>query len=292
MKGFSLVELLIAMTISTLIAGAIAGLVLPARAAFETAPAALDVQQRGRTAIDELAVALRSVGAVTPAVLALSPSADEAQFEALYVVTPVAHPSQGVLERDQPGPHGAITLGSATGCPAVDDVCGFTEGAVAAIADGTGRFEIFTVASASASRHEITAESAFSAPYPEGSTVVEVETSWFRLADEPDGSYSLVRETAGGAVQPIVDHVTGLGLTLWGGHPLVRFSHTDFADGPWIGGGPEGAYDASFRHIRRIDFWIGVEPASASLRSPAGRAAFRWVPSRTLHASVTLRNVP
>src|SRR5689334_13988891 len=58
--GFTLIELLIAMTITMLIAGALAGVVQPARAAFDRVPAELELQQRGRTAIDVLSQALRA----------------------------------------------------------------------------------------------------------------------------------------------------------------------------------------------------------------------------------------
>ena len=52
------------------------------------------------------------------------------------------------------------------------------------------------------------------------------------------------------------------------------------------------AYDADLRALRRIDVWIRVEAASAPLRNPDGRSVLRWVPDRTLQASVALRNAP
>ena len=58
-RGFTLVELLIAMAITILIAGAIAGVAPQARAAFERVPADLEMQQRGRTAIDVKPVDVR-----------------------------------------------------------------------------------------------------------------------------------------------------------------------------------------------------------------------------------------
>ena len=58
--GSRVIELLIAMTITLLIAGAVANVAPPARAAFDRVPAELDLHQRGRTAIDALSQALRS----------------------------------------------------------------------------------------------------------------------------------------------------------------------------------------------------------------------------------------
>jgi len=154
---------------------------------------------------------------------------------------------------------------------------------VAAIADGRGRFDVFTVASTNSARGEITAAAAFSSAYPAGSLVIEVDPQHFRLDDQGDGSRALVRETAGGATQPIIDHVAAMGIQLWRGDPPIQLSAGDLGDGPFFSGGPEGSYDADLLAVRRIDLWISVE-APAVLRAPGARD------SRTLHATVALRN--
>lgn len=287
-RGFSLVELLIALTVCAVLSAVVAVLVPPARAAFDAVPAALDLQQRGRTAVDVLASAIQSTAfGMVPAVIPLSliPDSGETQFEALYVIAPVPNASRGVLDRDQPGAHGVLTLAAGPGCPAVRDVCGFTPGAVAAIADGSGRFDIFTVAATNIPRRAITASLAFPSRYPAGSLVVEVEANHFRLDDQADGSRALVRETAGGATQPIVDHVTAMGLELWRGAPPVLLSAGAIEDGPFFAGGPEGSYDADLLAVRRIDLWISVEVPPLLPRAPTMRR------TRTLRASFALRNI-
>lgn len=298
-RGFSLVELLVALAVCAVLSAVAAGVVPPARAAFAAAPAVLDLQQRGRTALDVLATAIRSaapdlasaaeLGALAdllPAVIPLTDLSDsnQTEFDAWYVVAPVFNASQGVLARDQVGAHGAIALAASGGCPAVRDVCGFTPGAVAAIADGRGRFDIFTVASTNVARGEITATQAFPSAYPAGSLVVEVDAHCFRLAAQSDGSRALVRETAGGATQPIVDDVAGMGIALWRGASPTRLSAGDLEDGPFFAGGPEGSYDADLLAIRRVDVWIAVEVPTL-LRAPGAAT------TRTLHASIALRNV-
>ena len=50
--GFSLVELLVALTICALLSGAIAAVAPQARAAFDATPEALDLLQRERTVVD------------------------------------------------------------------------------------------------------------------------------------------------------------------------------------------------------------------------------------------------
>ncbi len=297
-RGFSLIELLVALAVCGVLSAVMAGMAPSARAAFEATPASLNLQQRGRTAIDAMAAAIRSAdasaasleldafGSVLPALIPLShrPGSSATEFEAMYVVTSVPNASQGVLARDQPGAHGVLTLAAGPGCPAVREVCGFTTGAVAAIADGSGRFDVFTVASTNSGRGEIAAAESFSSAYPAGAFVIEVDAQHFRLDDQGDGSRALVRETAGGATQPIVDHVAAMGIQLWHGAPPILLSVRDLEDGPFFTGGPEGSYDADLLAVRRIDLWISVEAQAVLLHAPGARD------TRTLHATFALRN--
>jgi hypothetical protein len=78
------------------------------------------------------------------------------------------------------------------------------------IADGAGRFDLFTVAATNSSSNSMSSSVAFAGPYPAGSVVVEIEAHSFRLDTQPDGSKTLVRETVAGAIQPIIDHVAEL----------------------------------------------------------------------------------
>ena len=146
--GFSTIELLVAMTITMLIAGAIAGVAPQARAAFDRAPADLDLQQRGRTAIDVLSQALRSAGtnvAATESLGALSDllptvsvsgEVEPGVFTELTVILPVRDAAQATLDADQAAAGGAMTLSTAH-CPNINDVCGFTSGSTTVVADGS-----------------------------------------------------------------------------------------------------------------------------------------------------------
>ena len=260
MKGFTIIELLIAMTITLLIAGAIAGVTPSARAAFERVPADLDLQQRGRAAIDVLSHTLRSagrnvaatesigtLGELLPAV-SVSGEDESGAFTEITAIIPVTDAAQGILAADQSTPGGAITLATDR-CPNVKDVCGFAAGSIAAIADGAGLFDVFQVSSTNAGARRLTPAIALSRSYPAGSVLVEVDRFTFNLAEQPDGSYSLVRTTAAGAVQPLVDFVNGLSFEVIGG---------------------------------TVDVWLSVEASSEALR--------RVVPDRVFRASITLRN--
>lgn len=221
-KGFTLVELLIALGISLAIGGAIAGLAPPARMAFERVPGELDVQQRGRAALDTIAQAVRAAGKDVAAAQALGAMADlfpairlsdpdesGELFHSLTAIVPVADPAQGVLDSAQASSSAPMTLAIGA-CPNVKDVCGFTAGAAAVVVDGSGHFDVFVVASTSPGGRRLTPDRALSRAYGAGSAVVEIDESTFRLDEQPDGSYSLIRVTAAGAVQPVVDFLAAV----------------------------------------------------------------------------------
>jgi prepilin-type N-terminal cleavage/methylation domain-containing protein len=264
-RGFSLVELLVALSVCLLLSGAIAAIVPPARAAFESAPEAMDLQQRERTVADVLARALRSAalvyavgddgtaGEVVPAVVLLEPDEDGARFHALRVLS-AAGGGRGVLAADQAGPSGALRLRPDVDCPSVADVCGFAEGATAVVVDVVGRFNVFAIAATNQAAHSLSPSSGFAAAYRAGSAVIEVASDTYRLEPELDGSTTLVRQTAAGAVQPIVDNVPELTIVAW----------------------------RPFERLKRVDL-----TARIGVKATGNR---RQVPDRTLHLSIALRN--
>jgi len=268
--GFTIIELLVAMTITLLIAGVLAGVARPARAVFDRVPAELDLLQRGRTAIDALSQALRSAGKNVAATellgsfsdllptVSVSKPDESGAFTELTVIVPVVDAAQGILSVDQPGSAAPLTL-AADHCPNVKDVCGFTPGMIAVIADGTGQFDIFSIAAPNAAARQVSPAGALSRPYPGGSVIVEVNQFTFSLAPQPDGSYSLIRETAAGAVQPIVDFVSALSFDVTG-----------------------GAAPAGFFRLEQVDLSIKVEPSTSLLR--------QLMTDRVFRTSIRLRN--
>lgn len=207
-KGFTLVELLVSLTITLLIAAAVAQAVPSARAAFDRIPAHLELQQRGRIALDTMTQALRAAERVS-----VENPDEEGRYSELTVITPVANAAQGVLSIDQPKPAAALTL-DVSPCPGVKDLCGFSAGVVAMISDGDGHFDVFIVTAVNAAQRKITPAAALSRAYAAGSRVIEVSQQTFGLARQADGSHSLVRVTAAGAVQPIADFVSSLAFTI------------------------------------------------------------------------------
>jgi prepilin-type N-terminal cleavage/methylation domain-containing protein len=199
--GFTVIELLIAMTVLALLAGALASAAPSARQVFDRVPAELDQEQRGRSAIDALSQALRSASSIIA-------SGDPT---ALTVIIPVIGGGQAILADQSVG----ILNLAASPCPNVG-VCGFAAGATAIITDGSGRNDVFTVATTSSALRRLTANRIFAGSYPAGSSIAEIDQYAYRLALQGDGSYSLIRETAAGAIQPVVDFVRDLSFTVHG----------------------------------------------------------------------------
>lgn len=291
-RGFSLVELLVALTICAMVTASVAIVVPPARAAFESTPADIELQQRARTTLDVITHVLRVAGAdavvaeefgtLSGAVPAVIPyDAANGRFTRLKVIAARPHGAQGVLDRHQPGGQGSLSL-APPGCPSLEAVCGFMRDTTALIADGSGRFDVFVVADADATTNRLTASRSFSAAYPAGSFVIEADTYTLQLDAQPDGSRSLVRVTAAGAVQPIADRVRDLTFTLYAlddADELTMLPVSSLTDGPWLGGGPDGMFDEDVFTVKQVDIAITLDAAAPS-RS-----------QRSLRFGVLLRNV-
>ena len=291
-RGFSLIELLVAMTICAIVSASVAVVVPAARTAFDAVPAELDLQQRARTAADALSQAIRAAGAdavVSDALGALASvvppvipdDAVDGHFTALKLIGPRLNGGQGVLARHQDGSYGELWL-AASPCPDAALVCGFTRGSTALITDGSGRFDVFIVSAVDAVTRRLSADRAFVPPYGAGAIVVEAAADTIRLDAQPDGSHALVRVSAAGAVLPVIDGVENIVFDVSGfddAGMLAPFAIGTLDDGPWFRGLPGGLYDEDVFRIRLVDVALTLRGAS-----PAGVR-------RTIRFGVALRNV-
>lgn len=210
------------MTVTLLLAGALLSAVGPAREVFDRVPAELDLQQRARTALDHITQAIRLAGID----VALSEPDESGRSTELAAIVPIPAGALGHLEVDQGSADGALTLAT-TPCPNVKDVCGFIAGSLAMISDADGHDAVFVIASTQPGSRRLFPAAPMSEAYPAGSIVREVDRLTFRLEEQPDQSYSLVRETAAGAIQPIVDFVSGLSFTLADDHIVISIAFAD-----------------------------------------------------------------
>lgn len=168
-------------------------------------------------------------------------------------------------------------------CPAASVVCGFARDATALISDASGGFELFTVAAADVATHHLVARQPLSRTYPAGSFLIEVEAHTFQLEPQPDGSRTLMRVTANGAVQPVVDGVAGLWFEPYAideSGVIAPMPVESLNDGPWSRGEPDDDYDEDAMGVRRVDVTLTLLPTP-----PAAT-------ERTFRFAVFLRNVP
>lgn len=236
--GFSLVEVLVALTISVLVTSAVFAMLAPADGAFQTQPERADVEQRLRAAVDAVTrdlVVAGHVPALAWAARAPSPAAavfphrigrrtpDPAgSFEASRV---------SMWSADTTAPHarlaaplassaGATTIAPGPGCVAGDASCGFRAGQTVAAIGLHGAWDLFTITAVSGMtltlQHNLRDGPAVFAP---GQTMVTVVTtrSYFLKEDRTSSTPQLVRyDATGGADVPVVDHVAALRFDYFG----------------------------------------------------------------------------
>ena len=156
-------------------------------------------------------------------------------------------------------------------------------GATAMIVSGDGTHDVFVIGATIAAARWLTPNHTLSRAYPVGSVVIEVEQDTFRLADQPNGSRSLIRETAAGAVQPIVDFVTDLSFDVQGED--VDRHHL----GERAGWQPHpGALRAGHRGGLRSGRRTSLDPGRAARRSVHRLTRFAGLRQRPGHAATPL----
>lgn len=261
--GFSLVELLIAVTIMTMITGAVLVMVTVARSLFRTQAEAADLQQRLRVAVDTLQKDLLMAGAgpsigraAGPLHASLAPvlpyrtgerNPDPASgvFHRRDVISLLYVPptsAQAVVQQvTLAGGLLAITAAPNCGSLAYDRLCGFTPGTPVLVFDDAGQADSGIIASVDG-------------------TTVSVEGPGLRGRVDPGGHAMLVEVTqhtywldAGAAVprlmhydgretdSPVIDHVVDLRFDYFGDpRPPALLPQVDLAgEGPWTTYGPK-----------------------------------------------------
>jgi prepilin-type N-terminal cleavage/methylation domain-containing protein len=236
--GFTLVELLVAMTITLVALALAAGLLKPVSTAFHTLPEAADAQQRLRVAAQTLADGIAGAGSgpvagwaaraapVWPAVLPCRWTGEPlgtrpagcAESDAITIIETSAAAPQAILA------DGLVSLGSAlhaaslSACPLTDPACRFhTDGRVL-LADGTGAWDLVQLSGVSADGSTLDhSASPLTRLYRSGAIFAETTTAAYSLrVDLSTGVPQLRRSTNGAADMPVVDHVTVLRFEYFG----------------------------------------------------------------------------
>lgn len=262
-SGFSLVEMLISISLTLGVMAVVFQAMDPAHGSFRAEPETADVQQRLRVGVDVLSLDLLAAGA--------GPSQGRNAAPLNEFLAPILPYRQGRRRADPPGTYRtdtitslhaiagaaqttiaqALTASSSSvqvnlepGCPPSDPVCGFKSGMSVLVFDGSGAYDTFTIRSvdgfALTLQHDMADSSKSYAPSV--SRIVQVASRTFYLkSDRATNAYQLMQyDGAGGADVPVVDDVVGLSFEYLADPepPRMRRPLTD-AVGPWTTYGPK-----------------------------------------------------
>jgi prepilin-type N-terminal cleavage/methylation domain-containing protein len=303
-RGFTLVELLVAATITLAVTGALLAAMNPADGVFSSELEAADQQQRLRVAVGVFVKDLVMAELVLPC--RCNRTGDPpATFRADAVTVMYSLSSaKPTLATALPAESGQARINIGPGCPLNDAVCGLSRASTVLASDDTRSIDAFHVDDVQDTvlvlRHTMS-DSAKS--YAPGSRLVHaVVRSYFLKVDTSADSVQLVRDDGNGAVVPVVDHVVALGLEYFGGASNTeRLDASVLADGPWLpDAGAPSRFDADLLRVRSIAVTIRVESALATLRGPAGplfsrggtsRRGSRFLPDLQMRVHVSPRNL-
>jgi len=251
-QGFSLIELLVAMTVMLSVTAAVFSLMNPAQGSFATQPEVSDMQQRLRVGTDTLYkdLVMTGNGAYQGA---LSGSL-------LYAFTPVMPFRQGTLNDDPPGTFkddtitlmyvpptyaqtslasrgpslNSVEIGvtAEPGCPAADQLCGFKEGMTVLMYDDSGNFDIFTITNVQeAALHLQHRNDRLTYEDYAVKTTKIVQANFFEYYLSAATNQLMFYDGSGAPDVPVVDNVVGLKFEYYGDPqpPLVRNSAS-----PWL----------------------------------------------------------
>jgi type II secretory pathway pseudopilin PulG len=202
--GFSLVELLIAMAMMVTFSSAVMALILAGQSMARMQPAAADVQQRGRIALQTLGAELAFAGA----------GLDRG---------PLAGPLAQYFPTVLPSSDGGITLWYVSGRAAqttlaapfaqgttdvfVESVDGFSGASTAIVLDGHGCRDVLRVDTVTAIALKVRS-SVRACGYGTGAAVAQGEVRTYRV--DPATRQLLRRDEATGTTVPVLDNVTAM----------------------------------------------------------------------------------
>lgn len=262
-SGFTLVEMLIAVTIMLLVVGGVFSVFNPTQGAFQAQPEVSDMQQRLRVAEDRLygglvmagagvysGSAVGSLGSFFAPVLPFRAGrvdSDPARgvfyrSDAITIFHVPTTASQCTIRDKMPQPSAEVKVNAEPGCPANDPLCGFEEGMRVLIFDDSGSYDFFTITSVQSDalhlQHNL---DNFSKAYDVGAHIAQVATDTYYLrTDTTTNTFQLMHYDGASTDTPLIDNVVALRFEYLGEAtpPVLRVPVTDPV-GPWTTYGPK-----------------------------------------------------
>jgi hypothetical protein len=219
--GFSILELLIAVAITLVVAGAIFGLTNPAYAFFETAVVRADMQQRLRIGIEAISKDLMMAGipgGTFPAVLPRrrglrSPDPPDVFFDDRISVMHVPPAAATTTLSADTASSVAVAVEPQRNCPLVDPLCGFHVNQLVCVFDGTGAHDEFRILAIQDNPPMLVGSGApFSAQYSAGANVTEIVAATYWLHTD-----QLTRYDGDQTDAPIADGIVRLRFQYFAG---------------------------------------------------------------------------
>jgi hypothetical protein len=240
MKGFSIVELLVAMAITMVVTAATLSLIGPAHDMFQVQPETADLHQRLRVGVDSLqrdlmmaGAGMYAAGTVGPLHHALAPvmpyrafgsASDTARgtflrTDAISLLIVPTTASQTTLSMPMAAGALGISIENAATCPAATttQACGLSAGDQVIVFDRTGVWDTFSVDRVDGVAAMTLKGQAPTREYAAGSNVAEAMAVTYALKPDPSsGAFQLVRSDGSDAAQPLLDHVVKLEFHYFG----------------------------------------------------------------------------
>jgi len=261
-RGFSLVELLVAVSLMLIVMSSVFQALNPAHGSFRVEPETADLQQRLRVATDALSHDLLGAGSgfdqganpgpLTDFFAPVLPlrqgrrNADPAgsfKNSTITLLAIDAGAQQTTIAQPLPASSSTVVVNSDPGCPAGDPNCGFRPNTTVVAFDDTGAYDTYTVTRVDAAglhlQHNMR-DSTKTYAANIGRIAVATSRTYFLKSDPATDTFQLMRYDGDGAADaPVVDHVVGLSFQYFGDPdpPAIRRPLTDPV-GPWTTYGP------------------------------------------------------
>ena len=267
-RGFSVLETVLAVALTMVVAAAALVLLDPAEAAFSAVPETADMQQRLRVAADTLSAALMMAGAgpasgryagglhrlfapVLPYRIGRRGNASPGSFTAdtvtvLFAAFPAVQTTTSIPVT---AGNAALRVNAGAACPRDSDgtprlLCGFEAGTTILIADEAGRHDVFTVAAVEGDVAQLAVHRPpgdADTTYPARSLVIEVVARTFaRRTDTVKGLNQLVSyDGSDRADVPVADDLVAMKFDYYGDpDPPTLIVPPENPAGPWTSYGP------------------------------------------------------
>ncbi|MBA3271386.1 MAG: prepilin-type N-terminal cleavage/methylation domain-containing protein [Acidobacteria bacterium] len=238
-RGFTIVEMLVAVTIMMAVTGAVFGLIDPAQGVYRAQPEVSDMQQRLRVGTSSLSEDLLMAGAGTylgsgsgtllnffapiqPVRLGTVDSDPDAGIffrdDAITIMYVPQTASQCTIRDSMPQTSSEVKVNAQPGCPANDELCGFETGMRVIIFDDTGAWDPFTITNVQTSAlHLQHRDDDFSKKYDQGAQITQIAMhTYYLLTNTATSTYQLRHYNGHDRDEALADNVVDLEFEYWG----------------------------------------------------------------------------